>query len=150
MSKRPANKTGAVSLLLLFYFFFFLFIFEDINVAESRPGRLHLIRSRCLLFFIWHFLSFLIFFWYFLPAGLLVFPSRLAFIQVGEQILDFFRGSEKRREKETDRHARGRRRRKKGRRAIYTQEENSGQQAHPTWRERETDALLLKRHSVAT
>ena len=122
MSKRPANKTGAVSLLLLFYFFFFLFIFEDINVAESRPGRLHLIRARSLFFFlIRHFLSFLIFFWSFLPAGLLVFLSRLAFIQVGEQILDFFRGSEKRREKETDRHARGRRRRKKGRRAIYTQ-----------------------------
>ena len=118
------RQTKQVPYLFFFYFIFFFFCwFLRTSMSPSRDRVDFIWYARAVFFFflIRHFLSFLIFFWSFLPAGLLVFLSRLAFIQVGEQILDFFRGSEKRREKETDRHARGRRRRKKGRRAIYTQ-----------------------------
>ena len=152
MSKRPANKTGAVSLLLLFYFFFFCsFLRTSMSPSRDRVDFIWYARA-VFFFFNTTFSFFLDILMIFYPCWASCFPFTAGLHPSRRTNSRLFqRVREKKRERDGQTCERKKKKKKGTTRYIHTtQEENSGQQPHPTWRERETDALLLKRHSVAT
>ena len=148
------RQTKQVPYLFFFYFILFFFVhFWGHQCRRVATGSTSFdTRAQSFFFFNTTFSFFLDILLIFSPCWASCFPFTAGLHPSRRTNSRLFqRVREKKRERDGQTCERKKKKKKGTTRYIHTtQEENSGQQPHPTWRERETDALLLKRHSVAT